>query len=175
MRKLCAFRLHLVGEDEELFRRHRLSEKEALRIAAAAFKEEFFLFLRFDAFAKHEHVEVLAEGYDAAHDFFAAVGGLGGEQHRPVNFHDIHVEVLEHRDGRVAGAEIVHGDDAPHFLHRRDNGRGIFLSVLCVEIDEGRFRDLKVDGAVGTMVTFEDFAQTVEIAGVAQMKSGLVD
>ena len=78
------FRFQLVGEGKELFGGHRLSEQEALRVVAIVVKQELFLLFRLNAFAEHQHIEIVAERHDAAHDFLSAVGRFGGKQHRPV-------------------------------------------------------------------------------------------
>ena len=107
----------LVGdEDGQAVGRQGRGEQEALAPAAAELDEHAGLVLGLDAFRHHRQAQVMGQVDDPGRD--PAVVGVGvvpeALHEGPVDLDDVHGKLAEVGQGRVAGAEVVDGDEDAH-------------------------------------------------------------
>ena len=105
------------------------AEQESLGVIAAERADEGELVLGLDSFGDGLDVERVAHRDDAAHECCGAQVGSEGAGEAPVDLDDADREIVQERQRRVAGAEVVERDadaefgDLAYFADGR--GRGL--------------------------------------------------
>ena len=95
----------------ESFLCFRPSEEISLNgIDLARLRQKIILLLRFHTLDTDLHAHAVAKLHRVVHDAAIEVRPQDLLDEGPVDLHDVTREVLEHRQGRAARAEIVHGN-----------------------------------------------------------------
>ncbi len=104
------------GQVPEPVDRTGAAEQVALRLLARLFPQEGELAGRLDALGQDRQAEAAAEAEHRAHDRRRLLARVDGAGEGGIDLDLVERKGAQVRQGRVAGAEIVHGDPHPHRL-----------------------------------------------------------
>ena len=124
----------------DALRQGRLHEIVALQLGTADFLQEMNLILRFHALADGVHAQRGGHLHHFRQDDFAFVPLVEPPHEAHVKFDQVKLDALQHVQGGIPAAEIVH----PHLEALGAEAFDLFLDVIEIAAQQA-FRDLDVD------------------------------